>query len=43
MIAEIIDLVSMQDVHPDEGLKEIEFSDFKNAGKLDEGVLDQLV
>ena len=49
MIAELIDLVSMQDIHPDDGLKEIKFSEFfglvgyKKVGELDEGVLDQLV
>ena len=44
MMAELIDLISMQDIHPDHGLKEIKFSDFyKKVGELDEGVLDQLV
>ena len=43
VFAELIDLVSMQDIHPDEGMKEIKLSNFNNAGELDEGVLDQLV
>ena len=34
----------MQDIHPDEGLKEIKFNRFLwKAGELDKGVLDQLV
>ena len=44
VIAELIDLISMQDIHPDDGLNEIKFSNFReNVGELDEGVLDQLI
>ena len=32
----------MQDIHPDNGLDEIIFSNFLSVGKLDEGVLDRL-
>ena len=48
-MAELIDLVAMQDIHPDNGLSEIKFSHFikeaeeKEVGDLDEGVLDRLV
>ena len=43
-MAELIDLISMQDIHPDHGLKEIKFNYFNSeVGELDEGVLDQLV
>ena len=40
VLAELIDLVSMQDIHPDEGLKEVKFNRFNCAGEIDEGVLD---
>ena len=43
VLAELIDLISMQDIHPDEGLNEIKFSHFRSVGELDEGVLNQLV
>ena len=43
MLAELIDLISMQNIHPNDGLNEIKFSDFSNVGDLDEGVLDQLI
>ena len=43
VLAELIDLISMQDIHPDEGLSEIGFRCFGEAGDLDEGVLDQLI
>ena len=44
VIVELVDLISMQDIHPDEGLKEIKFDFFSDeVGELDEGVLDQLV
>ena len=44
VIAELIDLISMQDIHPADGLSEIKFSGFKKqVGDLDEGVLDQLI
>ena len=44
VIAELIDLISMQDIHPDDGLKEIKFTGFYDVcGDLDEGVLDQLI
>ena len=40
----------MQDIHPDDGLNEIEFYNFMSSfkpneivGELDEGVLDQLI
>ena len=43
-MAELIDLITMQDIHPDDGLKEIKFNDFETCvGDLDEGVLDQLI
>ena len=40
VMAELIDLITMQDIHPENGLDEIKFSDFENVGELDEGVLD---
>ena len=44
MIAELIDLISMQDIHPDNGLNEIKFSNlYRKVEELDEGVLDQLI
>ena len=44
VMAELIDLISMQDIHPDHGLKEIKFYHLDNKVEdLDEGVLDQLV
>ena len=44
VFAELIDLVSIQNIHPNDGLKEIKFSEFLwAAGELDAGVLDQLV
>ena len=43
VLAELIDLISMQDIHPDDGLNEIKFIYFRNVGDLDEGVLDQLI
>ena len=43
VIAELIDLISMQDIHPDDGLNEIEFNNFREIEELDEGVLDQLI
>ena len=44
VMAELIDLISMQDIHPDDGLKEIKFYEFSTkVGDLDEGVLDQLI
>jgi len=42
-MAELIDLIAMQDIHPDNGLNEIKFRDFERAGELDEGVLDRIV
>ena len=42
-MAELIDLITMQDIHPDNGLSEIKFRDFEGAGELDEGVLDRIV
>ena len=43
-MAELIDLITMQDIHPDNGLSEIKFSNFgEKVGKLDEGVLDRLM
>ena len=44
VFAELIDLISMQDIHPTDGMNEIKFSDFsRGVGDLDEGVLDQLI
>ena len=43
VLAELIDLISMQDIHLDDGLNEIKFSSFFDVGELDEGVLDQLI
>ena len=43
VFAELIDLITMQDIHPEDGLNEIIFSDFWKVGELDEGVLDQLI
>ena len=43
VLAELIDLISIQNIHPDDGLSKIEFNDFHNIGELDEGILDQLV
>ena len=43
VMAELLDLITMQDIHPDDGLNEIEFSHFDLVGDLDEGVLDQLI
>ena len=44
VMAELIDLIAMQDIHPENGLTEIKFSRFsKKVGNLDEGVLDRLV
>ena len=43
VMAELIDLISMQDIHPEDGLNEITFSCFWKVGELDEGVLDQLI
>ena len=43
VMAELIDLISIQDIHPEDGLNEIKFRDFKKVGELDEGVLDQLI
>ena len=44
VMAELIDLISMQDIHHDDGLKEIKFSWIhESVGELDEGVLDQLI
>ena len=44
MIAELIDLITIQDIHPDNGLSEIKFSDFSNnVEELDESVLDRLI
>ena len=40
VIAELIDLISIQDIHPNDGLKEIKFSEFYEVGEIDEGVLD---
>ena len=42
-MAELIDLISMQDIHPENGLSEIKFNHFDAAGELDEGVLDRIV
>ena len=43
-MAELIDLIAMQDIHPENGLSEIKFSKFaEDVGLLDEGVLDRLV
>ena len=43
-MAELIDLIAMQDIHPEDGLSEIKFSSFElGIGDLDEGVLDRLV
>ena len=43
-MAELIDLITMQDIHPDDGLSEIKFLGIKSqVGELDEGVLDRLI
>ena len=43
VMAELIDLVTIQDIHPDDGLNEVKFSNLNQVGELDEGVLDQLI
>ena len=41
---ELVDLIATWDIHPTDGLKEIEFREIRsNVGELDEGVLDRLV
>ena len=43
VMAELIDLITVQDVHPEIGLDQIKFKEFFKVGELDEGVLDQLI
>ena len=43
-MAELIDLITMQDIHPNNGLSEIKFIAFTNKNvELDEAVLDRMV